>query len=76
MPEKQMRPPPDPPAVPAVACVNVRVGGPNNAHWKALCAKEPGIEPPLMTTEDYYALRSPQGRGGGVIWRSCGQWRD
>ena len=57
VPEKQTRPPPDPPAVPTVARVNVRAGGPNDAHWKALCAGEPGIEPPLMTTEDYYALR-------------------
>ena len=55
VPEKQTRPPPDPPAVPVVARDNVRAGGPNDAHWKALCAGELGIEPPLMTTADYYA---------------------
>ena len=50
VPEKQTRPPT------AVARVNARAGGPNDAHWKALCAGEPGIEPLLMTTKDYYAL--------------------
>ena len=53
---KETRPPPNPPAVLAVARVNVRAG-PNDAHWKALGARELGIKPPLMTTEDYYALR-------------------
>ena len=53
--KRQTRPPPDPPAVPVVAQDTVRAGGPNDAHWKTLCAGEPGIEPPLMTTKDYYA---------------------
>ena len=47
----------NPPAAPAVARVGVGAGGSNAAHWRALCAREPGFEPPLMSTEDYYALR-------------------
>ena len=55
---KQTRLPPDPPAVPAVARVSVWAGGPNDALWRVPCVGEPGIEPPLMSTEDYhYSLR-------------------